>query len=339
MKTSLQISLFIFHLSSFIFLSATPQPAGDRPVFRADDFIEFIGLSASPFESDQRAKMPPETFFDLGVRYYRTGVCGPLQVDDQPELVETWWRKTGSRPMLLVDPGRSRAVKMDWLNVKEDGDFTYFLNIIKRYAPGSIAAIEGPNEPNNKFPPQELILKFRGATDELAATRYQNELRAALKADPATANIPLVMYSAIFTDHVLARPCDAFDFMNIHPYQGNNVPSSSLRRNISMATRILPDGAVIKPFMPTECGYNVEQDISNHTRVTGTLRAQAYNIPMLLAEYFRHGIERTYLFALHNADGYGLLNNDHTKRPSWYALQSFIKILEEKKWNSEELEW
>ena len=45
--------------------SVFPQPA-----YRADQFVDFIGLSAGVFENS--SKYPPEYFFDLGVRHYRT---------------------------------------------------------------------------------------------------------------------------------------------------------------------------------------------------------------------------------------------------------------------------
>ncbi|HEY0258140.1 MAG TPA: CARDB domain-containing protein, partial [Candidatus Methylacidiphilales bacterium] len=54
-----------------------------------------------------------------------------------------------------------------------------------------------------------------------------------------------------------------------------------------------------------------------------------------------HGfIKRAYLFALQNADGYGLLENDQvTKRPSYYALQSFIAALKDSSWNPATRKW
>lgn len=149
-----------------------------------------------------------------------------------------------------------------------------------------------------------------------------NYLVRLLRADPVAKDIPVVSFTAIFSDYRLARPHTAFDFGNIHSYQGNGVPSSSLEMNITRFNNILPPGGVIRPFMPTECGYNVEADRSNGTGLTGSLQAQARNIPMLLAEYFRHGIPRSYLFALHNADGYGLLESDNqTRRPAWFARE------------------
>ncbi|MDQ2687594.1 MAG: hypothetical protein M3Y28_06980, partial [Armatimonadota bacterium] len=211
---------------------------------------------------------------------------------------------------------------------------------LKQYAPGVVGELEGPNEVNNKFPPQDLNLKYGGQTDEAAGAAFMNDLYKVVHADPTTKTIPIVSYTAIFTDYHLARPCAAFDFSNMHSYQGYDVPSSSLLMNETRFNNILPTGATIKPFVPTECGYNVQADVSNGTGGTGSLSAQALNIPMLTAEYFRHGIRRTYLFALNNADGYGLLESDQkTKRPSYHALQNFVAQLKDATWDPQTKTW
>ena len=150
-------------------LSAEPQPAGDRPAYRAEAFIESLGLAASPFDrylsegpwKGAGTKYPPEFFFDLGIRYYRTGLRNDLVPADLPQKVEAAWRKTGARPLLLVDPSKSFTVKADWLKVEADGDFTRLIADLKRFTPGSVAAVEAPNELNNKFPPQDLNLKYK----------------------------------------------------------------------------------------------------------------------------------------------------------------------------------
>ncbi len=75
-------------------LAPQPQPS---PTFRADDFFNFIGLSAAPFDrylSDGPFKgagthYPPEMFFDLGVRHYRTGLKNDLTLPDAPTTVHT----------------------------------------------------------------------------------------------------------------------------------------------------------------------------------------------------------------------------------------------------------
>ena len=317
-------------------LRSPTEPTGDRPTYRADDFIESIGLSASPF--DRGVSYTAEDFFELGVRYYRNVLRYDLTNPEQPKLMEEWWRRTGARPMMLIDPGKSKTLGKMWGGVPEDGDFTEMLADLKRYREGLVAEIECPNELNNKFLPQDLDMKYKGLVDEAAGALYQKDIYAAVKGCPWTKDIPVVMHTVIFSDLMLGRPCDAFDFLNTHPYQGDGVPSSSLLMNFARTQVILPPGAVIKPFVPTECGYNVELDKTNGMGYTGSLRAQAYGEPMLFAEYFRHGVRRTYLFALANIDGYGLMESDSkTRRPSWYALKSFIELLSDSKWDGEAL--
>ncbi len=250
-----------------------------------------------------------------------------LTEPDQPAQVEAAWQKCGTRPLMLIDPYLTK-------NGAE------VVAKLKLYAPGSVEAVEGPNECNNKFPPQELNLKFAGKTDEAAGAAYMDDVYHAIKADPATRDLQVISFDAIFTDYSLARPHQSFDFGDVHSYQGYNVPSSSLLPCINSFNHILPAGGLIKPFMPTECGYNVEQDVSNGTKKTGSERAQALNIPMLLAEYFRHGIRRAYLFGLPNVDGYGLLESDlKTKRPSYTALKSLLDELRDAAWNSTLKQW
>ena len=310
----------------------------DRPAYRADDLVDSVGISAGLFETSTKYDL--KHFDELGIRYYRTVLRYANTPEDQPQKIEDQWRRTGAKPLFLLDSGKSRTVKAEWMGVKEDGDFSFLIEDLKRYVPESISALESPNELNNKFPPQDLNMKYKGRTDEIAGSLYQKELYEALKSDPVTARIPVVMYTAIFTDYMLARPCDSFDFLNTHSYQGDGVPSSSLLMNFGRTWNILPTGATIGRFVPTECGYNVDLDKTNGMGYIGSLRAQAYNLPMLVAEYFRHGIARTYLFSLPNVDGYGLLESDNTtRRPSWYALQSFLALLKDSTWASASCQW
>ena len=312
-----------------------PVATQPSPAFRADDFIESIGINGSPIATknyengqfkDAGKSYDPQVFYDLGIRYYRHPLKYDLTRDDQPQQVLDAYRKSGARLMALLDHNKVKPEEVPGL--------------LKQYDLRALAEIEGPNEPNNKFAPQNLNLKYKGETDEKAAALYMDDVYALLKADPQLKNIPVVAYSAIFSDYNLARGHTGFDFGNVHSYQGYNVPSSSLEMNIVRFNNLYPEGSVIKPFVPTETGYNVEQDVSNGTFKTGSLRAQALNIPMQLAEYFRHGIEKTYLFAIRNADGYGLLEDDNvTKRPAYFALKSFLDQIREAKWNPQTLKW
>ncbi len=316
--------------------AAPPPIPAAQPAFRADQFTDFVGISGSPLRFHVIPDGPyagagktydPQVFYDLGIRHYRAGLFNDLTAPDQPDQVKAAWEAHGVLPMFLIDPGKT----------KTPADV---LARLHGYAPGSVGEIEGPNEVNNKFPPQDLNIKYGGKTDEAGGAAFMDDVYRAIKADPATRALPVVAYTAIFTDYHLARPYTAFDFANMHSYQGYDVPSSSLLMNETRFNNVLPAGAAIKPFVPTECGYNVQPDRSNGTNNTGSLRAQALNIPMLLAEYFRHGIRRAYLFAIENADGYGLLEDDRvTKRPSYFALRNFLATIKDSAWDPKAHRW
>lgn len=315
-----------------------PDPGAvfPQPTFTAEQFTDFVGINASPFDKyidkgrykGAGTKYPSEMLFDLGIRHYRMVLKNSRTTDDAPQRVKDAYAKYGAKPLMLIDPRRGTPEENIAL-LKEYGGATV------------VGGFEGPNEVNNKFPPQELNLKYNKKTDEAAGADFMQDYYQALKSDPMTRDIPVICYTAIFTDYRMARPCDSFDFNNMHSYQGYNVPSSSLLKNFIRSNNLLPVGSVIKPFMPTECGYNIEEDKSNQIKGNGSLRAQAINLPMMLAEYFRHGfVQRAYFFALHNADGYGLLESDQeTRRPSYFAIQSLMAELKDANWNSQTQTW
>ncbi len=306
------------------------------PSYRADAFTDFVGINGGPIRyhdiPDGQYKgagrtYDPRVFCDLGIRYYRTALFNELTLPDHPDQVRKAWETHGVRAMLLISPTRTKTI--DELLAK-----------LKRFTPQSVAEVEGANEVNNKFPPQELNLHYAGKTDEAAGAAYMTEVYRAIKADPQTKGIPVIAYTAIFTDYALAKGFDAFDFANMHSCQGYNVPSSSLLMNETRANNVLPPGATIRPYVPTECGYNVETDQSNGTYKTGSHRAQALNIPMLLAEYFRHGIRRAYLFSLDNGDGFGLIESDlKTRRPSYFAVKNLLAQVKDAQWNARTHKW
>lgn len=323
---------------------ALPRVDGDAPAFRAEDFIETIGVAGSPFdlhgkEGEKKPQFEPEHLFELGPRYYRAFFRIGCQPENRPEHMAAEWKKRGVRPLLLIDPLWAYTLKTDWLNLPADGDYSKMLDELRRFEPGLVSGVEGPNEVNNNFN-ADFNLKYKGLTDEAAGSKYQQDFYAAMRADPDAKDIPVVMYTAIYTDYSLAPKTAAFDFLNAHPYQGSDVPSSMLYMSMTRAMDILPEGSVVKPFIFTECGYNVELDKANGQGYVGSVRAQGFNSPMLFAEFFRHGVKREFLFSVPNVDGYGLVEDDRvTRRPAWYAIQSFIRLLTDATWDPEALAW
>ena len=210
--------------TSIAFLSAfTLSAHAQQPVYRANDFSDFVGISGAPITTKIIQDGPmkgsgttfaPEVFYDLGVRNYRTVLKYDLTLPDQPAQVEAAYRKSGARAMFLIDPHKSKPEEITGL--------------VKQYLPASIAEIEGPNEVNNKFG-QNLNLKYKDRTDEAAASLFMDDVYKFLKADPETRDFPVVAFTSIFSDYREARPHNSFEFGNVHSYQGYGIPSDSLR--------------------------------------------------------------------------------------------------------------
>lgn len=184
-------------------LAASILPVrADQPAFRADQFTDFVGISGSPLHFHVITDGPyagagktydPQVFYDLGVRHYRVDLFNDLTPPDQPALVRAAWETHGVRPMFLIDPNKTKT--------PED-----VLAKLRQYAPGSVGEVKGPNEVNNKFPPQDLNIKYKGRTDEAGGAAFMDDVYRAMKADPATRALPVIAYTAIFTDYHLAVP-------------------------------------------------------------------------------------------------------------------------------------
>jgi hypothetical protein len=105
--------------------------------------------------------------------------------------------------------------------------------------PGSLAAIEGPNEINN------FGARYRGMAGAPAAVAFQNDLYAAVVADPALRGTPVYSY----TLNAGASSTTGYDFAAIHPYAVDGRPPRWFLDNNIAA---VPPG---KKFVVTETGY------------------------------------------------------------------------------------
>ena len=272
----------IRHLLVIVSIFLTAALVAQQPAYRANDFSDFVGISGAPIKTD----------IHVGGAHDGAGKTF------EPQVFHDLGVRNYRIPLkyALTLPDQPQQVE----------------KVYRETGARAMVLID-----HNKFG-QNQNLKYKDHTDEAAASLFMADVYKSLKADPATKDIPVIAYTSIFSDYREAGPHNSFDFGNIHSYQNYGVPSSSLLMNFTRFNNIYPDGATIKPFVPTECGYNVEADKANGTFTTGSLRAQALNIPILLTEYFNHGIRHAYLFAIHNADGYGLLESDlKTKRPDF----------------------
>jgi hypothetical protein len=203
------------------------------------------------------------------------------------------------------------------------------VNLLK--AQPGYEAIEGLNEPD--FNPRS----YNGFTDNpgannYAATRaFQNDLYAAVKADPQTQAVQVLspaMANSSRSQHLVPI---SFDVAAMHSYPSAREPTFGLDTSINQMATLR--GNPPKPLMSTETGYY------NNPVQLGWIpeHLSAKYIPRLHAEYFNRGIERTYLYELANQgpnpnereQNFGLLRFDMSEKPAFIALENLIDLLQE----------
>jgi len=183
--------------------------------------------------------------------------------------------------------------------------------------PGSIAAVEGPNEVNN------FAASYNGLTGAAAAVAFQNALYADVGAD-ATLNGTTV-YS--YTMNAGATSTTGYDYAAIHPYANNaNAPLAYLKSNMTA----IPTG---KSFVVTETGYSTLSTASGG--VDGHTQA-IYNLDMIFdakaagaATVFVYELLDAYADASGTSTGnhFGLFDYSGNAKPAAVALHDLTTIL------------
>lgn len=216
----------------------------------------------------------------------------------------------------LADAG----LKLDWLASGLPGETVYHLKSLLNAHPGSVTAVEGPNEVNN-FP-----ITFRGLTGTAAAVAYQRALYNLVHARSFPAAIPVLN----FTDSpAVAGMADA---ATAHPYPKNgDQPLAALTSAIQALQSVMPG----KPVYLTEAGYPILPDPGQPQGVDETTQAKlTLNLIMDAASL---GVVGAYLYDLVDdapdptdsriADHFGLFTVDGAAKPSAVAIHNLTRIL------------
>ncbi len=236
------------------------------------------------------------------------------------------------------------------------------LKAFNAVAPPAIDSVEAPNEPDlfwfgNVNGIKTPTRTYKGQPFPAGAVAFVRDLRASLRADPATAPLPFI---GIALGSTLA-PGDAnplgdarelsglVDWGNFHPYCGGNpfspnyffdydsithyylntnYPSNNLDWLIPIAQK--PYGGT-QPLAATETGYS-----TNAGSISLALHGKY--MPRLFLEYFRRGIKRTCSYELvdeHDNLGdresnFGLLKFDLTPKPAYLGVQSLLALLDDR---------
>jgi len=308
-------------------VQAAPEPARS-----ADDFVDRIGVAThwgygdTPYgyAYDQIKKL----LGDSGIRHVRDSYHERL-----PDLYKTY----GIKATLIYGPGMPPASAVAQL---------------KNNLP-LVDMIEGPNEVDIFA----SSANYQAKTFPAGPIAFQNDLYAAVKADPATKTLGVIAPStATSGGNLKLAPLLSEDYVVMHSYAGGAPPETSLIGgfvpNTLNAERILGTNAVLKPIVVTESGYHTALN-SGGGVIAGVQpgvseAAQAKYLPRHFANYFNAGIVRTFTYEFcdefdhedTNAEAsFGIIRHNLTPKPAYAAMKNLLALLSESRWDAAAQQW
>jgi hypothetical protein len=274
------------------------------PAASADAFVESVGVNGG----GGNALTDLHRFREYGFRYSRSAIIrqeDPNWVAKHNQAFDQY----GLRYLMTINKEPSPA----GLVAK-----------YKEFLPGSIAMLEGNNEVDNTA--------FYDQGYETIAQNAQAGYWDALKGDPATRDTPLAIYSTTYGDWHGFHTTKA-DLGNMHYYPGPQKPPLFVDGiNDFFVNRNRLDSALDGPekgFIVGEGGYSV----SRFGPMTRAAQAKADSI--LAAEYFKHGVARTFMFSFYGSnEGFELYN-----QPAGAAMKYLLNTLGDATWNDAANTW
>jgi hypothetical protein len=200
-------------------------------------------------------------------------------------------------------------------------EFIGLVNAVVQADPGSVSAIEGPNEVN--FIPAQ----YAGGTTLADQATLQEALYAAVRADPNLAGVPVYNLtlgstdSALFED--LGNLSSAANYGNEHAYAPDwSTPASGISYLLSFPGIDTPG----LPEVITETGYETNA-ADTYSGVDQTVQAKLTLDTLLDA--FKDGVPETYLYELFDEGGqyFGLFNAEGAPKLVATAIHNLTTML------------
>jgi Fibronectin type III domain len=189
---------------------------------------------------------------------------------------------------------------------------------------GVVESLEGVNEWDH-FGGDDWVTEMKS---------WQKRLYTAAKADPATADLPVLAPALAFRwNYAEAGDLSQHaDLANAHMYPGGYPPSNQIRAITDALRGSIPD----LPIVTTEAGYHNATETSNgHLPVPETV-AGVY-LPRLLLEHLLRGEQRVYSYELidefedsgrtNPEANFGLLRHDLSHKPAYDAMKNLLGLL------------
>jgi hypothetical protein len=304
--------LIIICTVSLLACSALPNIQAEQ-AHSAISFVDSIGVAVhlsytdTPYGKYDDIIKP--RLQELGVRHIRDGlVLEDLATRDKFEELG----KLGIKSTMVMDP-RDKNISTRAVNTAKS-------------IPNSIEAVEGANEWD--VHPE---FKYEGQNFPEGIRKFQNELYSVMKADPATASLPVLSPSLADAWNASKLKDVACDLGNMHSYAGGGIPSLEIDNRWIPQTKIMCN----KPIVATECGYHNGVEIEGQHYGVSELAAAKYLLRLFL-EYYNRGIQRAFAYELIDAAlpdpkamNFGLLRHDGSPKPSFLAIKNLIYLLQE----------
>ena len=249
---------------------------------------------------------------DLGVRHVRD----ELRLGNQREydgMAKV--RAAGARFDLIMGRPDSGATPADYVRTAA------------RLPADTVESLEGANEWDLFGPSDSWVSQVKD---------WQHGLYAAAKAEPLTADLPVLSPALAFKgDYATAGDLSADqDVANAHMYPGGANPSSEIDAITQKLRASIPTG----PLVTTEAGYHDATAYTANASNRGVPEAVAGTyLPRLLLEHLRRGEQRMYGYELidsfDNSDltdpeaHFGLLRHDLTPTPAYTAMKHMLGLL------------
>ena len=289
---------------------------------RAADFLNGIGVATHIPYTDggyvNLARVQSDLAY-LGVEQLRDGISNG-ENGSAPLASYIQLAKAGARFTFVVGSGSSTTASIQST-----------LSTIAQLAaavPGSVKAIEGPNEINNQ------PLSFNGLNGLSGAVALQQYLYQAVKGTPALAGVAVDYFTGYSTINFGAGPnpgtaSGLADYDNQHPYpQGGRAPGSFLAPSQALPNEPGSQGK----FVYTETGYT--SNIADVNGVDATVQGK-YTLDLLM-DAAKDGASGTYLYQLLDAyqtgspqgnDGYGLFDTGNNPKLAATGIHNLTTIL------------
>ena len=296
-------------------LAAAPAASADT-ARSSDAFVSSIGVNTHVIYDDTaygNFDLVRDRLRELGVRHIRDGLCGSCawQHDRLNALAAD-----GIKADLIVGTPRNHT-----------GTMAENLLAVRSRLMNSVSALEAPNEWD----------MFSGwSTTWVGDVRtYQDQLYAAVKADPALRHLTVIgpSLAAKESGDRLGNLAAQLDRGNMHSYAGGRPPESDLQRELALASKV--SGG--KPVVATEAGYHNATGQGNNDHPGVDEASAARYLPRMFLEYFGAGVERTYAYELLDERpgraswdmeaSFGLLRSDFSRKPSFVAIRNLIALL------------